>query len=71
MKLSDLKRNQSASILSIEESDFSLKLFEFGLLPDAEISIINKAPFNGPIYVSVGQNLISLRREEASTVFVK
>lgn len=71
MKLSDLKRNEKALVLSVEESDFSLKLFEFGLLPESEVRIVNKAPFNGPIYIAIGDNLISLRKDEASTVLLK
>jgi Fe2+ transport system protein FeoA len=71
MKLSDLSRNEMAEILAVEDSEFLLKLFEFGLLPNSAIKVVNKAPFNGPIYISIGDNLISLRKEEASTVLLK
>ncbi|MFT4602474.1 MAG: Fe2+ transport system protein FeoA, partial [Arenicella sp.] len=47
------------------------KLFEFGLLPGAQVTVINKTPFNGPIYISVNDSLMSLRIAEASTVIVE
>ena len=70
MNLTELKKNQSAIISDVLESDVSLKLFEFGLLPGAKIEIMNKAPFNGPIYISVNGSLISLRKAEAETVIL-
>ena len=71
MKLSELNKNTSAKISEVLDSDISLKLFEFGLLPGVEIYLINKAPFNGPIYVSVNGALISLRKAEAETVILR
>jgi len=71
MKLSELKKNSSVVIAEVLESDISLKLFEFGFLPGAEITVVNKAPFNGPIYVSIDGALISLRKAEAETVIIK
>ena len=70
MKLTELNKNQSAEISLIEDSDVSLKLFEFGLLPGAIITIVNKAPFNGPIYIAVNNALISLRKAEADTIIL-
>lgn len=71
MKLSELNKNVSAHITEVIESDISLKLFEFGLLPGAQVTVINKTPFNGPIYISVNDSLMSLRIAEASTVIVE
>ncbi len=68
MKLSELNKNQSGEISHIEDSQVSLKLVEFGFLPGAIITVINKAPFNGPIYVSVNNSFLSLRKAEAATV---
>ncbi len=41
-----------------------------GILPDAEISIVNKEPFNGPISVLLGGNEYILGYEVATHVFV-
>ncbi len=71
MKLSELHKNKSGIIKDVLDSEITIKLFEFGLLPGAEIHVINKAPFNGPIYVSVNDSLISLRKAEAETVIVE
>ena len=71
MKLADLNINSSAIIQSIEESGVELKLFEFGILPGRKITIAHKAPFGGPIYIKVDDNLISLRKKEALTINVE
>ncbi len=71
MKLSEAKKNSSVIIDQVLESDVTLKLFEFGFLPGAEMTVVNKAPFNGPIYVSIDGSLISLRKAEAETVIIK
>jgi ferrous iron transport protein A len=71
MKLSEAKKNSSVIIDQVLESDVTLKLFEFGFLPGAEMTVVNKAPFNGPIYVSIDGSLISLRKAEAETVILK
>ena len=70
MKLSELNKNQTGEISRIEDSAVALKLFEFGLLPGATIIMMNKAPFNGPIYISVNNSLISLRKSEADTIIL-
>ena len=71
MKLSELKKNLSAKIKEVKESEVSLKLFEFGLLPGVHVTMHNKAPFNGPIYISINDCLISLRKAEAETVIIE
>lgn len=71
MKLSELNKNQSAEITHVEDSHVALKLFEFGICPGLTVTLINKAPFNGPIYISVNDALISLRLAEAETIILK
>jgi len=53
------------------ESDFDSKLMEYGIIPGAELVVLNKAPFNGPIYVSIGSQKIAIRKDEASFITLK
>jgi len=63
--------NKSAEIVSIENSEISAKLLEFGVIPGAMVIVLSKAPFGGPLYISLGDSLIVLRRQEAALIFVK
>lgn len=71
MRLSDFKTKQLGVIKEIMENHLSAKLIEFGILPGVQFSIINKAPFNGPIFIQIDNNRIALRRKEAAFIIVE
>jgi len=45
-------------------------LAEIGVFPEVEISVLKKAPFNGPIHIEVNHNKHSLSEELARQIFV-
>ncbi len=45
-------------------------LATIGILPDVEINVLKKGPFNGPIHVEVNDSEHSLSKELASQIFV-
>ena len=45
-------------------------LAEIGVFPEVEISVLKKAPFNGPIHIEVNNNEHSLSEELARQIFV-
>lgn len=69
--LSDLKINAHGVIKEVLENSFSSKLIEFGVLPGAIFSVVNRAPFKGPIFIRIENNRIALRREEAAFILVE
>ncbi|MEX1003030.1 MAG: FeoA family protein [Crocinitomicaceae bacterium] len=71
MKLSDLNINAKGKVKQILEDVFSNQLFESGILPGVEFTIISKAPFKGPIYIKVEDNLIALRAAHAESIIVQ
>ena len=71
MTLTDLHKGQSAWIIEVEESEVLHKLYEFGVLPGQLIQLIETAPFNGPYYLKVDDNLIAIRKEEASHIIIR
>jgi ferrous iron transport protein A len=71
MTLADLEKGNSAEVLEIRENGVTTKLFEFGVLPGAVIEVLGQAPFNGPIYIKVEDNLIAVRKREAEQIIVK
>jgi len=71
VKLSECNTSYKGEILEVLESDFDSKLMEYGIIPGAELVVLNKAPFNGPIFVSIGSQKIAIRKDEASFITLK
>lgn len=71
IRLSDLKIKQIGVIKHIVDNHISSKLFEYGILPGVQFSILNKAPFKGPIFIQIDNNRIALRRTEAAFIIVE
>jgi ferrous iron transport protein A len=70
VKLSDNNNKEECTIKEILESDFDSKLMEYGIVPGAKLMVLNKAPFNGPIYIAIGSQKIAIRKEEASYIIL-
>lgn len=68
--LDTLKIGQTAIIQSFTDEFLSLKLIEMGCLPGETVKLTNIAPFGDPIAIEVSGYLLSLRKQEASTVEV-
>ena len=45
-------------------------LATIGILPDVEVNVIKKDPFNGPIHVQIDDSEHSLSEELANQIFV-
>ncbi len=70
-KLTEYETEKSGVIKAVLENQISAKLAEFGFLPGAVFSILNKAPFNGPIFIQIENNKVALRRREAAFILVE
>jgi len=69
--LDTLKLGQTARILSFQDEFLSRKLIEMGCLPGELVKLSNIAPLGDPIAIEVSGYLLSLRKQEASTVLVE
>jgi ferrous iron transport protein A len=69
--LDTLKQGEKAIIKSFSDNFLSLKLIEMGCLPGEEIQLSYSAPLGDPIAIEVSGYLLSLRKQEASTVEVE
>jgi len=69
--LDQLTKGVQAEIESIETDQLPLKLIEMGCLPGNTISLIQKAPFNDPLYFKVDESHLAIRRETAKHIFVR
>lgn len=71
--LKDLKVGDLAIISGYATDDIPAKLYEMGIVPGTELQIKNKAPFGGPICISITNNksLLALRRTEANQILIE
>ena len=69
-KLSDLKMGESGVIHSFENDEIFLKLMEMGCIPGELITVEQIAPLGDPIYISVAGYQLSLRMNEADSIFI-
>lgn len=69
MKLSDIKRNETVFISSVEgSSSFHLRLEEMGFVPGQEVTRLYASPFGSPIVYSMLGQKVALRRKEARLI---
>ncbi len=73
MKLSELKENQMARVVKIDNSLKSLKkrLSDLGFVKGEEIEIKRIAPLGDPIEISLKGYSLSLRKKEAEKIEVE
>jgi len=69
-QLSELKLGEKAVIDSFTDDAMALKLLEMGCTPGEMVELDKIAPMGDPIAISISGYLLSLRKEEASTVLV-
>ncbi|MGA1776644.1 MAG: FeoA family protein [Flavobacteriaceae bacterium] len=69
--LDELQLGEQAEIETIETDQLPLKLIEMGCLPGSSISLIQKAPFNDPIYIKIDEAHLAIRKETAKNIFVR
>lgn len=69
-KLSHLKSGQKGVITQMVDPELVLKLMEMGFLPGEEIMVEQIAPLGDPISVMVSGYQVSLRLNEADSIWV-
>lgn len=70
-RLSELRVGQKAVIHSFEKDDIFIKLMEMGCVPGENVVVEQIAPLGDPISVSVAGYHLSLRLNEANSIFVE
>ena len=66
-----LSKGQSGLIDHFATDELPLKLIEMGCLPGNTISLIQKAPFNDPLYIKIDDSFLAIRKETAKHIFVQ
>ena len=71
INLSNLEIGKKAKILSVNEGAASLRLSEMGCVPGEVVKVEFKAPFGGPIAISIKDYTLGLRITEAQLINVE
>jgi ferrous iron transport protein A len=69
--LNQLPLGVEAEIEKIDLDKLPLKLIEMGCLPGNSISLIQKAPFNDPLYFKIDESHLAIRKDTAKDIFVR
>lgn len=70
-RLSELVPGQKAVIHSFEKDEIFIKLMEMGCVPGEMVIVEQIAPLGDPISISVSGYHLSLRLNEANSIFVE
>ena len=66
-----LQKGQKAVILSFDDAIIPLKLIEMGCMEGNFVEVIQIAPLGDPIFLSVNDTNLAIRKEMASSIFVE
>lgn len=68
--ISSLQIGESGIISEESLEKIPLKLLEMGCLPGAEVELIQVAPLNDPLYISVNGSFLAIRKEVANEISI-
>lgn len=73
MRLSDLQIGQEGLVVRVADDnpDLLRYLTELGMEPNARVSVVERAPFDGPIHVRVGKDTHALGRQVTNRIYVE
>lgn len=66
-----LQKGQKAVILSFDDAIIPLKLIEMGCMEGNFVEVIQIAPLGDPIFLSVNDTNLAIRKEMASRIVVE
>lgn len=74
LTLDDLERGQRCRVVGYSqavEPSAARRLFDLGLVPGIEVTMVRRAPLRDPVIFRVGDYEIALRRAQASGIHVE
>lgn len=69
--IASLKKGQRGIIKDFSVDAIPLKLLEMGCLPGNEVSMVQIAPFNDPLYLTINGSHVAIRKETASKIEIE
>jgi ferrous iron transport protein A len=69
--IASLKKGQRAIIKEFSVDVVPLKLLEMGCLPGNEVSLVQIAPFQDPLYLNINGSHLAIRKETAEKIEIE
>jgi ferrous iron transport protein A len=69
--IASLKKGQRAIIKEFSVDVVPLKLLEMGCLPGNEVSLVQTAPFQDPLYLNINGSHLAIRKETAEKIKIE
>ena len=69
--LAELVIGSKGEMIQISDNSLEQKLLEMGCTPGEQFEVVRKAPFGGPIAILISSYVLSIREEDARSIFVK
>ena len=69
--IATLKKGQRAIIVEFSVDVVPLKLLEMGCLPGNEVTLVQTAPFQDPLYLNINGSHLAIRKETAEKIKIK
>ncbi len=69
--IASLSIGQKGKITDFPVDELPLKLLEMGCLPDSEVELLQKAPFDDPLYLKINGSYVSIRKEMAQKIQIE
>jgi ferrous iron transport protein A len=71
LTIASLKKGQRAIIKEFSVDVVPLKLLEMGCLPGNEVTLVQMAPFQDPLYLNVNGSHLAIRKETAAQIEIE
>jgi ferrous iron transport protein A len=69
--ISDLKKYESAAILTFSDNELASKLTAMGVRPGVLVEMVRRAPFGAAYYVKIDGVRLAFREEEAACILLE
>jgi len=69
--IAQLKKGQRAIIKEFSVDVVPLKLLEMGCLPGNEVTLVQQAPFQDPLYLNINGSHLAIRKETAAQIEIE
>jgi ferrous iron transport protein A len=67
----DLKIGEVGVVKQFSDFEATCKLLTMGLVPNARVSLVRKAPFGGALYIKLEDHMLGMRKIEAASVEIE
>jgi len=71
LTIASLKNGQRAIIKEFSLEAVPLKLLEMGCLPGNEVTLVQTAPFQDPLYLNINGSHLAIRKETATQIQIE